>query len=102
MTQLSDPYSVWNAVSADAQVESIYLSSNNGPVTYSVEPNTGTLTIAPKAPAPTSSATATTSSRGALRQTGEPLPNAALDARVGGRCCALRLHYRSISMICGQ
>jgi 6-phosphogluconolactonase (cycloisomerase 2 family) len=51
---LSNPYSVWNAISADAQAESIYLSSNNGPVTYNVNPNTGALTIAPKAPAPTS------------------------------------------------
>lgn len=53
-SQLSNPYSVWNAVSADAQAESIYLSSNNGPVTYNVNPNSGTLTIAPNAPAPTS------------------------------------------------
>ena len=52
--QLSNPYSVWNAISADAQTESIYLSSNNGPVTYNVDPNTGALTIALKAPAPTS------------------------------------------------
>ncbi len=51
---LSNPYSVWNAISADAQVESIYLSGNNGPVTYNVDPNTGALTIAPKAPAPAS------------------------------------------------
>jgi 6-phosphogluconolactonase (cycloisomerase 2 family) len=54
VAQLGNPYSVWNAISADAQAESIYLSSNNGPVTYTVDPNTGALTIAPKAPAPTS------------------------------------------------
>jgi hypothetical protein len=54
VAQLGTPYSVWNAISADAQAESIYLSSNNGPVTYNVDPNTGALTIAPKAPAPTS------------------------------------------------
>jgi hypothetical protein len=52
--QLSNPYSVWNAISADPQAESIYLSSNNGPITYNVDPNAGALTIAPKAPAPTS------------------------------------------------
>jgi 6-phosphogluconolactonase (cycloisomerase 2 family) len=52
--QLSNPYSVSNAISADAQAESIYLSSNNGPVTYNVDPRTGALIIAPKAPAPTS------------------------------------------------
>jgi hypothetical protein len=52
--QLSNPYSVWNAISADPQAESIYLSSNNGPVTYNINPNTGALTIAPKAPAPSS------------------------------------------------
>ena len=54
VAQLGNPYSVWNAISADAQAESIYLSSNNGPVTYNVDPNTGALTIAPKAPAPSS------------------------------------------------
>jgi 6-phosphogluconolactonase (cycloisomerase 2 family) len=54
VAQLSNPYSVWNAISADAQAESIYLSSNNGPVTYNVDPNTVALTIAPKAPAPSS------------------------------------------------
>jgi hypothetical protein len=54
VTQLSNPYSVWNAISADAKAESIYLSSNNGPVTYNVNPNTGALTIAPKAPVPSS------------------------------------------------
>jgi 6-phosphogluconolactonase (cycloisomerase 2 family) len=54
VAQLSNPYSVWNAVSADAQAESIYLSNNNGPITYNVDQNTGALTIAPKAPAPSS------------------------------------------------
>ncbi|MGA2964300.1 MAG: hypothetical protein ABSD96_21780, partial [Candidatus Korobacteraceae bacterium] len=54
VAQLSNPYSVWNAVSADTQAESIYLSNNNGPITYNVDQNTGALTIAPKAPAPSS------------------------------------------------
>ncbi len=54
VAQLSNPYSVWNAISADVQAESIYLSSNKGPVTYNVDPSTGALTIAPKAPAPSS------------------------------------------------
>jgi len=52
--QLSDPYAVWNAISADSQAESIYLASNNGPVTYVINASTGALSIATKAPAPTS------------------------------------------------
>lgn len=51
--QLADPYTIWQAITADRTLESVYLSSNNGPIIYNVNTNTGALTPAPQAALPT-------------------------------------------------